>query len=80
MTLGRDWFVDNAVSGTRYRNRRWKAEVEWRSDLLEEGSDGMTSTSSLAVLSALKLCAESIGVNHGIPQDGRVAVLTVVRV
>lgn len=78
MTLGRDWFVDNAVSGTKYKNRRWKAEVEWRTDLLEEGSDGMSSTASLAVLSALKLHAKLVGVNHGIPQDGRVAVLTVV--
>ncbi|KAF6754857.1 hypothetical protein DFP72DRAFT_897645 [Ephemerocybe angulata] len=56
--LGRDWFVDNAIAGTRHKNRWWKAEVEWRTDLLEEGSDG---------------------INHGIAQDGRVAVLTVLR-
>ncbi|KAJ3500049.1 hypothetical protein NMY22_g19391 [Coprinellus aureogranulatus] len=56
--LGRDWFVDSAVEGTHYRSRWWKAAVEWRTDLLEEGSDG---------------------INHGITQDGRVAVLTVRR-
>ncbi|TEB23003.1 hypothetical protein FA13DRAFT_1740493 [Coprinellus micaceus] len=56
--LGRDWFVESAVAGTHYRNHWWEAGVEWRTDLLEEGSDG---------------------INHGIAQDGRVAVLTVKR-
>lgn len=56
--LGRDWFVERAIAGTRYKGRWWKAEVEWRTDLLAEGSDG---------------------INHGISQDGRVAVLTVHR-
>ncbi|TEB20651.1 hypothetical protein FA13DRAFT_1742739, partial [Coprinellus micaceus] len=50
--LGRDWFVESAVAGTHYRNHCG------RTDLLEEGSDG---------------------INHGIAQDGRVAVLTVKR-
>ena len=77
MLPGRDWYVESAVSGTRYKNRRWKAEVEWRTDLLEEGNNGMSCTVSLAVLSVLKLLAKPVGVNHGIPQDGRVAVLTV---
>lgn len=39
--IGRDWFVNSAVEGTHHRNRWWKAEVEWRMDLLEEGSDGV---------------------------------------
>lgn len=56
--LGRDWFVNNAIEGTHYRNRWWNAEVEWRTDLLDEGSKG---------------------INHGIAQDGRIAVLTVNR-
>ncbi|TFK33031.1 hypothetical protein BDQ12DRAFT_616057 [Crucibulum laeve] len=55
--LGRDWFVDRAVQGTRWKGMWWKADLEWQ-DLLEEGNKG---------------------VNHGIKQDGRVAVLTVQR-
>jgi hypothetical protein len=56
--LGRDWLVDRAVQGSRWKGNWWKAEVEYK-DLLEEGKKG---------------------VNHGIAQDGRVAILTVVRV
>jgi len=36
----------------------WKADVEWRTDLIKKGKEG---------------------VNHGIAQDGLVAILTVVR-
>ncbi|KAH9179349.1 hypothetical protein EDB89DRAFT_2063438 [Lactarius sanguifluus] len=59
--LGRDWFVESAVVGSHQKGRNvwWGAEVEWRTGLLEPGSNG---------------------VNHGIAQDGRVAVLTVFRV
>ncbi|PPQ68826.1 hypothetical protein CVT25_008874 [Psilocybe cyanescens] len=57
--LGRDWLVERAVTGGHWKGYWWKANVEWRSDLLEEGKKG---------------------VNHGITQDGRVAVLTVLRV
>ncbi|EKM79511.1 hypothetical protein AGABI1DRAFT_114058 [Agaricus bisporus var. burnettii JB137-S8] len=56
--LGRDFVVKRATSGGSWKGKYWKAEVEWRTDLLEEGSEG---------------------VNHGIEQDGRVAVLTVHR-
>ncbi|KAF9560886.1 hypothetical protein CPC08DRAFT_689520 [Agrocybe pediades] len=56
--IGRDWLVERAVKGGRYKGRWWKAEVEWRSDLIEEGKKG---------------------VNHGIAQDGRIAILTVIR-
>lgn len=56
--LGRDWLVEAATSGTYWRGRWWKAELEWRTDLLEPGDKD---------------------VNHGIEQDGRVAVLLVVR-
>ncbi|SJL07815.1 uncharacterized protein ARMOST_11167 [Armillaria ostoyae] len=56
--LGRDWLVERAVAGSRWKGRWWKAELTWRDDLLEAGNDG---------------------VNHGIEQDGRVAVLTVIR-
>ncbi|KDR83015.1 hypothetical protein GALMADRAFT_238775 [Galerina marginata CBS 339.88] len=56
--IGRDWFVDRAVRGGTWRSNSWKAEVEYREDLIEEGKKG---------------------VNHGIAQDGRVAILTVVR-
>ncbi|KAF8625920.1 hypothetical protein AX17_006646 [Amanita inopinata Kibby_2008] len=54
----RDWLVDRAVAGGRWKGKWWKAEVEWRTDLIRAGKDG---------------------VNHGIPQDGRVAILTVHR-
>ncbi|KIM40923.1 hypothetical protein M413DRAFT_445701 [Hebeloma cylindrosporum] len=56
--LGRDWLVDRAVEGSRWKGMWWKAEVEWRTDLIESGKKG---------------------VNHGIAQDGRIAVLTVNR-
>ncbi|KAF9013166.1 hypothetical protein BDQ17DRAFT_1386784 [Cyathus striatus] len=56
--LGRDWLVERAVAGGRWKGRWWKADLEWRSDLIEEGRKG---------------------VNHGIAQDGKVAVLTVYR-
>lgn len=35
--IGRDWLVDRAVEGGRWKGMRWKAEVEWRSDLIESG-------------------------------------------
>ncbi|KAF4590790.1 hypothetical protein EYR40_009387 [Pleurotus pulmonarius] len=56
--LGRDWLVNKAVSGSSWKGIWWKAHVEWRHGLLEEGKKG---------------------VNHGIPQDGRVAILTILR-
>ncbi|KAF9465241.1 hypothetical protein BDZ94DRAFT_1128691, partial [Collybia nuda] len=54
----RDWLVDRAVAGSRWKGRWWKADLEWRTDLLAPGNKG---------------------VNHGIEQDGRVAILTVMR-
>ncbi|KAL1727134.1 hypothetical protein EV714DRAFT_254174 [Schizophyllum commune] len=56
--LGRDWLVERAVAGSRWRGNWWKADVEWRAGLLEPGKRG---------------------VNHGIEQDGLVAILTVKR-
>jgi len=56
--VGRDWLVERAVRGGLWKGKWWKADVEWRTDLIEEGKKG---------------------VNHGIPQDGRIAILTVVR-
>ena len=38
--LGRDWLVERATQGGRWKFYSWKAEVEWRLDLLPEGSDG----------------------------------------
>lgn len=40
---GRDWFVERAVSGGNWKGRWWKADVEWRTDLIQEGSDGKFS-------------------------------------
>jgi len=56
--VGRNWFVERAVRGGMWKSMWWKAEVEWRTDLIKEGKKG---------------------VKHGIAQDGRTAVLTVVR-
>jgi len=56
--IGRDWLVDRATSGSRWKGMWWKAEVEWKQGLLKPGKEG---------------------VNHGIEQDGRVAILTVHR-
>jgi len=56
--LGRDWLVKRAVAGSRWKGKWWKADLEWRTDLLAPGKEG---------------------VNHGIAQDGRVAVLTIRR-
>jgi len=55
---GRDFIVERAAAGGRYKNMWWKADIEWKEGLLEPGADG---------------------VNHGIEQDGRVAILTVHR-
>jgi hypothetical protein len=41
--LGRDWLVERATQGGRWKAYSWKAVVEWRSDLLPEGSDGWCS-------------------------------------
>ena len=74
---GRDWFVKQAVLGRSWKGMRWKADVEWRSDLIKEGKKGPPVRYSIIYLN---LCFLVKGVNHGIAQDGRVAVLTVVRV
>jgi hypothetical protein len=39
--IGRDWLVDRAVEGGHWKGMRWKAEVEWRSDLIESGEKGL---------------------------------------
>ncbi|KAF8999016.1 hypothetical protein BDZ89DRAFT_1096308 [Hymenopellis radicata] len=56
--LGRDWLVERATAGSRWKGMWWKADLTWRDDLLDAGNEG---------------------VNHGIEQDGRVAILTVRR-
>lgn len=56
--IGRDWLIERAIAGSRWWGKWWKADLEWRTDLLEAGNEG---------------------VNHGIAQDGRVAILTVQR-
>ncbi len=72
--LGRDWLVNKAVSGSSWKGIWWKAHVEWRHGLLEEGkkgkSDDCLPSHTLSYMT---------GVNHGIPQDGRVAILTILR-
>lgn len=40
--LGRDWFVKRALAGSHWKGHQiwWRAEVEWRTDLLESGNKG----------------------------------------
>lgn len=52
---GRDYIVERATTGGRWKGMWWKAEVEWKEGLLQRGKRG---------------------INHGIEQDGRVAILT----
>lgn len=48
--LGRDWLVDRAVQGSRWKGMWWKAEVEWYEGLLKPGKEG-TSLLSTSVFS-----------------------------
>lgn len=88
--LGRDWFVERALAGSHWKGHNiwWRAEVEWRTGLLESGSKGASYPPRSApgcflgqfLMRTLILSLHILGVNHGIPQDGRVAILTVFRV
>lgn len=75
--IGRDWLVERAVRGGRWKGMWWKADVEWRTDLIKEGKKGLPLRYSLSI-KAYNFFVKK-GVNHGIAQDGRVAILTVVR-
>jgi len=78
--LGRDWLVDRAIEGGRWKGMWWKAKVEWRSGLLEAGKKGQLFFFSFRRIPSISTQQRKyLGVNHGIPQDGRVAVLTVFR-
>ncbi|SCZ89175.1 BZ3500_MvSof-1268-A1-R1_Chr1-1g01008 [Microbotryum saponariae] len=76
--IGRDLIVAKAIAGTRYRRRTWTAEVEWIEGLLEPGSEGeVVSRRGGRPISVLIWFSVRAGVNHGIAQDGRIALLTV---
>jgi hypothetical protein len=66
--------VQKAIAGTRYLGRSWETSVEYVEGLLKPGSEG---TYSLVDLAPQKLTSPRTGINHGIEQDGRVALLTV---
>jgi hypothetical protein len=38
--IGRDWLVERAIAGSRWKGNWWSAEVDYREDLIEKGSDG----------------------------------------
>ena len=40
--VGRDWLVERAVEGGMWKGMWWKADVEWRTDLIEEGKKGLS--------------------------------------
>ncbi|EFI27139.1 hypothetical protein CC1G_14964 [Coprinopsis cinerea okayama7 len=77
--LGRDWFVKRALKGTNWNGRWWKAQVEWRTDLLEKGNKGQLTLPHILNSLILITSLAPTDVNHGIAQDGRVAVMTVIR-
>lgn len=76
--VGRDFIVERAVAGSRWKAMWWIADVEWEESLLKPGADG---THSREIFVRLRLITLSVtpGINHNITQDGRVAVLTVHR-
>lgn len=39
--VGRDFIVDRALAGSRWKGMWWIAEVEWEESLLKPGADGM---------------------------------------
>ena len=47
--IGRDWFVGRAVLGGSWKGMWWKADVEWRTDLIKEGKEGLPLRYSLAI-------------------------------
>ena len=73
--IGRDWFVEKATAGTHWKGMWWKADVEWREGLLEPGKHGEWDLPLLQMVSRNYYP----GVNHGIEQDGVVAILTIHR-
>ncbi len=89
--IGRDWLVERAIQGTHYKNRWWRADIEWNeNDLLVPGKEGKCLFSSMIsplflpisihLLTPMSSSYHRVGVNHGIKQDGRVAILTVNRI
>ncbi|KAF7987031.1 hypothetical protein HWV62_145 [Athelia sp. TMB] len=40
---GRDWLVEKALQGGRWKGVWWSAEVEWQEGLLEPGRRGMAN-------------------------------------
>jgi hypothetical protein len=38
---GRNFIVEKATSGTRWKGRWWKADVEWKKGLIPPGKNGM---------------------------------------
>ena len=77
---GRNYIVARATTGSHWKGTWWKAEVEWKDGLLESGNRGPYRPHF--ILSTIVLMWNddaAIGVNHGIEQDGLVAILTVYR-
>ena len=90
--IGRDLIVKKATRGSRYRGRTWTTTVEYVEGLLEPGDTGAFDDpllalarekllNSLALRMLVSLYSVSLltaDINHGIKQDGRVAVLTAI--
>jgi hypothetical protein len=47
--IGRDWLVERAVRGGGWKGMWWKADVEWRTDLIKEGKKGLPLRYSLSI-------------------------------
>lgn len=75
--IGRDLLVERAIVGSRWHGMRWRTDVEWREGLLEPGFKGQIRFSRPSLPPHTHFMTP--GINHGIAQDGRIAVLTVHR-
>ena len=77
---GRNYIVARATTGSHWKGTWWKAEVEWKDGLLESGNRGPYRPHFiLSTIVLMRNDDAAIGVNHGIEQDGLVAILTVYR-
>ena len=79
--IGRDWFVEKATAGSHWQGMWWKADVEWRQGLLEPGKHGEQAQPPPRSFGWSQMVSHNLhlGVNHGIEQDGVVAILTIHR-
>lgn len=47
--VGRNWLVERAVQGGNWKSNSWRADVEWRADLIQAGKKGLPLRYSLII-------------------------------